>query len=96
MHNKNPICWGLSAKHRSECPCYVSPKIFAPQRTAARTEDERMTKQEAIEKVQSYGESDGPKSYHEAAELFEAIFDRQPDADDGDAGELFSHVCAAV
>ena len=55
-----------------------------------------MTKQEAIEQVQSYGEDEGPESYSDAAELFEAIIGRKPDAADGDAAQLFSHVCAAV
>lgn len=32
----------------------------------------------------------------EAAETFAAIFGRAPDEDDGDAGCLWSHCCAAV
>lgn len=55
-----------------------------------------MIRDEAEDYVRSCGEDDGPETYEEAAELFEAIFGRAPDADDGDQGELWSHVCAAV
>lgn len=55
-----------------------------------------MTEQEAIEYVRGCGEDEGPESYGEAADLFAAIFGRRPDASDGDQGELWSHVCAAV
>lgn len=55
-----------------------------------------MDKAEAIEYVRGCGEDEGPSSYEQAAELFEAIFGRAPDDDDGDQGELWSHVCAAV
>lgn len=55
-----------------------------------------METNDAIKYVQSCGESDGPESYEDAAELFRAVIGRAPDADDGDAGDLWSHVCAAV
>lgn len=55
-----------------------------------------MSRREAEEYVRSCGEDDGPETYEDAAELFAAIFGRRPDADDGDMGELWSHVCAAV
>ena len=55
-----------------------------------------MSRAEAEEYVRSCGEDDGPETYAEAAELFRAVFDRAPDADDGDRGGLWSHVCAAV
>lgn len=55
-----------------------------------------MTKQEAIDQVRAYGETDGPEDYADAADLFAAIFERRPDDSDGDSAELFSHVCAAV
>lgn len=58
--------------------------------------EETMTESEAREYVASCGEDGGPETYEEAAELFAAIFGRQPDADDGDQGDLWSHVCAAV
>lgn len=55
-----------------------------------------MTKQEAERQVRAYDENDGPETYEEAAELFLAIYGREPDADDGDRYMIFSHVCAAV
>lgn len=36
-----------------------------------------------------------PETYEEAAALFRAEFGRDPDDDDGDRGQLWSHVCAA-
>lgn len=55
-----------------------------------------MTLNEAIEYVRSLPEDGGPESYDDAAELFAVVFGRAPDGDDGDAGDLFSHVCAAI
>lgn len=55
-----------------------------------------MTESEAIEYVLSCGEDEGPSSYWHAAELFEALYGRAPDDEDGDAGELWSLCCAAV
>lgn len=55
-----------------------------------------MTKREAEHYIRSFSEESGPESYSEAAELFRAIFDREPDDEDGSASELFSHCCAAV
>lgn len=55
-----------------------------------------MTLEEAIAYVRDCGEDDGPLSYEEAVELFEAVFERTPEDDEGDAGRLWSHVCAAV
>jgi len=55
-----------------------------------------MTKPEAIKYVRSCDDDGGPETYKEAAELFAAVFGRQPDDDDGDQGDLWSHVCAAV
>lgn len=53
-----------------------------------------MTKQDAIELLKD--EDYEPETYAEAAELFTAIFERAPDAEDGDQGQLFSHCVAAV
>jgi len=55
-----------------------------------------MTKTEAESYVRACAEDEGPESYAEAAALFRAIIGRDADADDGDQGELWSHVCAAV
>lgn len=54
-----------------------------------------MTKPEAIDYIQSCGEDDGPSSYAEAAEIFAALYERAPDADDGDKGQVWSLCCAA-
>lgn len=53
-----------------------------------------MTKQDALELLAD--DDYEPDSYEEAAELFAAVFERKPDADDGDQGMLFSHCVAAV
>jgi hypothetical protein len=57
-----------------------------------------MTKQEALETVAEAKRSDddtaGPESYAEAAEIFTALFGRQPDAEDGDQCSLWSHCCS--
>lgn len=55
-----------------------------------------MTKKDAEDYIRNCDENDGPESYEEAAEIFEAIFGRKPDPDDGDQGDLFSHAVAAV
>ena len=55
-----------------------------------------MKKCEAEQYIRSCGEDDGPETYEDAAEIFRAIFGREPDASDGDAGDLWSHCCAAV
>jgi hypothetical protein len=55
-----------------------------------------MTKSEAHAYVRSCGESDGPESYDDAAEIFAALYDRAPDENDGDAGDVWSLCCAAV
>lgn len=55
-----------------------------------------MTEQEAIEYVHSCGEGDGPESYEHAAEIFAALYDRRPDDEDGDQGDVWSLCCAAV
>ena len=41
-------------------------------------------------------EDEGPETYEEAAELFGALYDRAPDAEDGDMGNVWSLCCAAV
>lgn len=48
--------------------------------------------------VDEYGESEdaGPEDYDEAADAFRRVFGRSPVTDDGDQGELWSHVCAAA
>lgn len=46
--------------------------------------------------VREYGENEGPETYEDVAEIFAAIYGRQPDADDGDVGEVWSTCCAAV
>ena len=48
-----------------------------------------MTKGEAIARLVSAAE-DEDIGYREARDLFAAIYDRAPDSDDGDAGELVS------
>lgn len=40
-------------------------------------------------------EDEEPETYDEAAAEFRAEFGREPDATDGDQGQLWSHVCAA-
>jgi hypothetical protein len=55
-----------------------------------------MTKQEAKQYVRRCGEDDGPDSYAEAAEIFAALYDRSPDAEDGDRLDVWSLCCAAV
>ena len=51
-----------------------------------------MTHQEAIEMMAD--ENYAPEDYDEAAELFAALYGRQPDASDGDQLMLWSHCCA--
>lgn len=53
-----------------------------------------MTKNEALAAIANTDYE--PETYEEAAELFEAIYGRKPDARDGDAGTLFSRCCAAA
>jgi hypothetical protein len=48
-----------------------------------------MTRKEAIERLASASEDDEDLP-DEAEELFAAIYGREPDVDDGDAGELIS------
>ena len=55
-----------------------------------------MTKREAEEYVRSCGEDEGPETYAEAAEIFEALYGRAPDANDGSQFEVWSLCCAAV
>lgn len=55
-----------------------------------------MTKREAEQYVLECGEDEGPESYGEAAEIFEALYGRQPDSEDGDQGQVWSLCCAAV
>ncbi len=55
-----------------------------------------LSRREAEDFVRECGEDDGPESYEEAAEIFAALYDRAPDADDGDQGEVWSLCCAAV
>ena len=56
-----------------------------------------MTKQDAIEYVQSCGADDGPDSYEEAVELFTALYGCATDAQLGDSqGEIWSPCCAWV
>jgi hypothetical protein len=53
-----------------------------------------MTKQEAIARLREAAEDEDMSD--EAEELFEAMFERKPDPDDGDLGELISHAYAAL
>lgn len=55
-----------------------------------------MTRHEAIAYVSGCAEDDGPDTYEYAAEIFEALYDRAPDDDDGDLGAVWSLCCAAV
>lgn len=55
-----------------------------------------MTISEAIKYVLACDEDDGPESYEDAAELFAALYGRDPNDDDGDQGQLWSLCCAAV
>lgn len=41
-------------------------------------------------------EDEGPESDAEAAEIFEALYGRAPDADDGDRLSVWSLCCAGV
>ena len=52
-----------------------------------------MTRAEALDFVRNCSEDEGPDSPEEAAEIFAAIYGRQPDDEDG---EVWSHCCAAV
>lgn len=53
-----------------------------------------MTREEAEAFVRQCGEDEGPESYEDALELFRAIIGRPATAQDGDAGEIWSHCCA--
>lgn len=53
------------------------------------------TKREAIKFVRSCDENGGPETKREAAEIFEALYGRTPDAEDEAAG-VWSLCCAAV
>lgn len=55
-----------------------------------------MIRAEAERHVRSCSEDEGPETYADATEVFEALFERAPDAEDGDMGMLWSHCCAAV
>jgi len=46
--------------------------------------------------IRSCAEDEGPESYEHAAAIFAAIFGRHAADEDGDAGDLWSHACAAV
>lgn len=50
-----------------------------------------MTKKDAIRYVRSSKE---PASYAEAAEIFEALYGREPDAEDGDQFMVWSLCCS--
>ena len=56
----------------------------------------QMTYKEAEQYIQACGEDDGPESYQHAAEIFAAIYGRQPHADDGDQFMLWSLACDAI
>jgi hypothetical protein len=54
-----------------------------------------MTRQEAIDYVRRCGEDEGPNGDESTLhELFAALYDREPDADEG--AQLWDLVCAAV
>jgi hypothetical protein len=53
-------------------------------------------KMNAMEYIKGCDEEEGPTSYADAAAIFAALFDRLPNAEDGNAGDLWSHCCAAV
>jgi hypothetical protein len=55
-----------------------------------------MTEREAIAYVRSCGETDGPATYEQAAEVLAALYGRDPDDEDGDQGQVWSLCCAAV
>jgi len=55
-----------------------------------------VSRDEAEGYVRACAEDEGPESYEDAAKIFAAIFGRDPDPEDGDAGDLWSHACAAV
>ena len=50
-----------------------------------------MIRAEAERHVRSCSEDEGPETYADATEVFEALFERAPDAEDGDMGMLWSH-----
>lgn len=51
---------------------------------------------EAEEYVRECSEDEGPESYEEAAEVFAALYGREPEPEDGDQGQVWSLCCAAV
>jgi hypothetical protein len=67
-----------------------------PHGAVAKKGEDKMTKNEAAEYIQSCAEDDGPSSYADAAAIFAALFGRLPDAEDGTAADLWSHCCAAA
>ena len=50
---------------------------------------------EAFRELRAANE-DHPWTYDQVADLFEAIFERRPEEDDGDLGEILSHCYAAM
>lgn len=73
---------------------YAEAMAHAQRIDAAHAAAER--RREAVAYIVACGEQDGPETYHDAAEIFRAIFGRDPTCADGLAPDLFSHCCAAV
>jgi hypothetical protein len=55
-----------------------------------------VSRSEAEAYVRACGEDEGPDTYDEAADIFVALYERAPDDDDGDQGDVWSMCCAAV
>ena len=54
-----------------------------------------MTEQDAIDFVRGCDEDDGPESDEHTRALFRALYEREPDAEDEQAG-IWNLCCAAV
>jgi TolA-binding protein len=51
-----------------------------------------VTRQEALDLLAD--EDYEPETYEEAAEIFAALYERHPDDEDGDLGQIWSLCCA--
>ena len=84
---------GLPKEHQKKALAEAKNRLFPK---AERPKPAKMTKADAITFVKSCGENDGPETYAEAAEIFEALYGRAPDTTDGDQGQIWSLCCAAT
>jgi hypothetical protein len=72
------------------------PRCYGTCMKTNRTTHLGQSSAEAEQYVRSCGEDEGPETYEEAAEVFAALYGRDPDDDDGDTGDVWSLCCAAV